>query len=164
MMIFHLLVTESVDSNFGELHGDVDTLCDSLTIFRINFVEKLDHLLLDVSSYTGQGTNKVLNKVSSVSLIEDLSEESPGLLEVSIWMLVRISGSISTDSKNCLFLRRILNRAILGVGLIVSSATLISIDGGGAISLIVGNSCSVGAVDGNLVVVGTESVPVGVRV
>ena len=98
------MVTDLVDSNFGELDGDVDTLCDSLTIFRINLVEKLDHLLLDVSSNTGQGTNEVLNKVSSVSLTHDLSEESPRLLEVGVRVLVGISGSISTDSKNCLLL------------------------------------------------------------
>jgi hypothetical protein len=42
--------------------------------------------------------------VSSVSLTHDLSEESPRLLEVGVRVLVGISGSISTDSKNCLLL------------------------------------------------------------
>jgi hypothetical protein len=53
---------------------------------------------------------------------------------------------------------------MLGVGLIVGGVALVAIYCGGTISLIVGHGASVWAVDGNLVIVGAESVPVGVRV
>lgn len=52
----------------------------------------------------------------------------------------------------------------MGVGLVIGSTSLVSIDGGGAISLIVSDSSSVGAVDGDLIKVSTESVSVGIGV
>ena len=52
----------------------------------------------------------------------------------------------------------------MAVGLVVNSAALVSIDSHGAISLVVGNSSSVRAVDGDLVVVGTESMSMGIGV
>jgi hypothetical protein len=52
----------------------------------------------------------------------------------------------------------------VAVGLVVNGAAMVSIDSARAISLVGGNSGSVRAVDGDLVVVGTQSVSVGVGV
>jgi hypothetical protein len=79
-------------------------------------------------------------------------------------MLMGVSTGISTHSKHWMSLGGVLNWPIVTVGLVVGSTTLVSINSGGAISLIVGNSSSVRAVDGDLVVVGTQSVSVGVGV
>jgi hypothetical protein len=50
------------------------------------------------------------------------------------------------------------------VWLIVRTASLVAIDGGRAISLIISNSSSVGAVNGDLLIVSSESVSVSIRV
>jgi len=146
------------------LSRNTEALCNSLTILRVNFVEKLNHLFLDVSPGTSETTANVLNKVSSVSFIHDFSEESSGLLVIIIRMLVRVSASKTSNGELSLLLAWVLNWAIKSVWLIVRCTSLVAIDGGGAISLIVSNSSSIRAVDRNLFIVGTESVSVGVRV
>lgn len=47
---------------------------------------------------------------------------------------------------------------------VVNSGSLVTVDAHGTVTLVVGDSSSVGAVDGDLVVVSTESVSVGIRV
>ena len=163
-MLRDLVDDKRISSNLGKLSRDAETLSDSLTVFRINLVELLDHLLLNVSSGATKTAANIFNKVSSVSFVHDLSEESSGLLEIVIGMLMRVSASESSHREFNLLLAWILNRAIQRIGLIVGCASLVSIDGGRAIPLIVGNSSSVGAVDGNLIIVGTESVSVSVGV
>ena len=154
----------ALKSDLGELSWDAEALGNSLTILGINFVEKLDHLLLDFSSGTTETAADVLDQVSPVSFIHYLSEQSPGLLEIIIGVLVRVSACETCECKLSLLLARVLNWAIVGVGLVIGSTTLVSIDGGGAISLIVSDSSSVGAVDGDLIEVSTESVSVGIGV
>ena len=102
--------------------------------------------------------------MSSVSLSHDLSEESSGLLEVIIGVLVRVSAGVATDSEGSHLLGGVGNGAVVAVGLVVNGAAMVSIDSARAISLVGGNSSSVGAVDRDLVVVGTESVSVSVGV
>ena len=79
-------------------------------------------------------------------------------------MLVRISASKTSHCKLSLLLGWVFNWTIESVRLVVRSASLVAIDGGGTISLIVSNSSSVGAIDGDLFVVGTESVSVSIGV
>jgi hypothetical protein len=124
----------------------------------------LDHLLLDISSGATERSNDVLNKVSSLLLIHNLSEQGSWLLEIVVWVLVRISACVSGHREGCELLCWVLHRAVVAAGLVVDCTALIAVDSHGAVSLIISNSSSVGAVDGDLVVVGTESVSVGVGV
>ena len=151
-------------SDLGELSWDPEALGNSLTVLGINLVEKLDHLLLDFSSGTTETAADVLDQMSPVSFIHYLPEQSPGLLEIVIGVLMRVSARETCECKLSLLLAWVLNWAVLGVGLVIGTTTLVSIDGGGAISLIVSDSSSVGAVDGDLIEVSTESVSVGVGV
>ena len=159
-----LIYKSTLCSDLGKLDRDAEALGNSLTILRVDLVEELDHLLLDVSPSTAERTADVLNEVSSVSLVHDLSEESSGLLEIIIRVLVRVSASESGHSELTLLLAGVLNGAIMRVRLIVRSTAAVAVDSSGAISLIGGNSSSVRAVNGDLVVVGTESVSVGIGV
>jgi hypothetical protein len=102
--------------------------------------------------------------MSSVSFVHYLSEESSELLEIIIGVLMRVSASEAGERKLSLLLARVLNWAVVRVGLIIGATALVSIDGGGAISLIVSYSSSIGAVDGDLIEVSTESVSVGIGV
>lgn len=154
----------ALKSDLGELSWDAEALGNSLTILGINLVEKLDHLLLDFSSGTTETAADVLDQVSPVSLVHYLSEESSGLLEIIIGVLMRVSASEAGERKLSLLLAWVLNWAVVRVGLIIGTTSLVSIDGGGAISLIVSDSSSVGAVDGDLIEVCTESVSVGIWV
>lgn len=151
-------------SDLGKVSRDTKALGNSLTILGINLIEKLDHLLLDFSSGTTETAADVLDQVSPVSLVHYLSEESSGLLEIIIRVLMRVSASEAGERKLSLLLAWVLNWAVLRVRLIIGTTTLVSIDGGGTISLIVSDSSSVGAVDGDLIEVSTESVSVGIGV
>ena len=151
-------------SDLGKVSRDTKALGNSLTILGINLVEKLDHLLLDFSSGTTETAADVLDQVSPVSLVHYLSEESSGLLEIIIRVLMRVSACEAGERKLSLLLAWVLNWAVLRVGLIIGTTTLVSIYGGGTISLIVSDSSSVRAVDGDLIEVSTESVSVGIGV
>ena len=151
-------------SDLGKVSRDTKALGNSLTILGINLVEKLDHLLLDFSSGTTKTATDVLDQMSPVSLVHYLSEESSGLLKIIIGVLMRVSACKAGERKLSLLLARVLDWAVVRVGLIIGTTALVSINGGGAISLIVSDSSSVGAVDGDLIEVSTESVSVGVGV
>lgn len=49
-------------------------------------------------------------------------------------------------------------------GFVVNSRSLVTVDAHGTVTLVVGDSSSVGAVNGDLIVVSTESVSVGIRI
>ncbi len=93
--------------------------------------------------------------MSSVSLGHDLSEQGARLLVVSVWVLVSIAASVSRDRKSGQLLGGIFSGTVEGVGLIVRTAALVAVDGGRTVSLIVGDAGTVGAVNGDLIVVGS---------
>jgi len=86
------------------------------------------------------------------------------LLIVSVRVLMRISACKASNWELLLLLGWILNWATKSVRLVVRTTSLISIDSCRAISLVVSNSCSVRAIDRNLIVVGAKSVSVCVRI
>lgn len=143
---------------------DAESLGNSLTILRINFVEKLDHFLLNLSSGTTETSANVFNQVCSISFGHDFPEESSRLFEIIVGVLMRISAGEASHRELRLLLGRVLNWSVMRIGLIVRATSLVAVDGGGAISLIVGNSSSVGAVNGNLLIVSAESVSVSIGV
>lgn len=106
----------------------------------------------------------VVNEVSSVCLSHNLSEEGSWLFVVSVRMCVGVSSSSSGKGNWSPLLGGILNRAIQSVWLVVWSASAVSIDSSGTISLIVSHSSSIGAVNGDLIIVSPKSVSVCVRV
>jgi hypothetical protein len=120
--------------------------------------------LFHLIAFTSKHPDDVLNQMSSISLGHHLSEESSRLLKVVVRVLMGVSASVSAHSKRCHLLSGVLDRAVVAVGLVVNGTALISINSARAISLVVGYSSSVRAVDGDLVIVGTESVSVGVGV
>ena len=77
---------------------------------------------------------------------------------------MRVSACEARECKLSLLLAWVLDWAVERVGLVVGTTTLVSIYGSGTISLIVSYSSSVGAVDGDLIEVSTESVSVGIGV
>lgn len=79
-------------------------------------------------------------------------------------MLISILSSKAGDWESNLFLRGILNWSTDGTGLIVMSRSLVAIYSSRTISLIVSDSCSIWAVNGDLIVVGSESVTMSVGV
>jgi len=117
-----------------------------------------------ISSNSRHGACKVAGEVVSVSLREDLSVEDSWLLVVVIGVIVDVSSSHARDGGGRPLLGWVFNWPVQGVGLIVRSSSLVSVYPHGAIALIVSNSGPVGAVNGNLLIVGAESVAVGIRV
>lgn len=75
-----------------------------------------------------------------------------------------VSANMSAHRLGSPFLGRVFNGATMGVRFIVYSAALVTIDDRWAISLVVGHSCFVRAVDGDLIEVRSKSVSVSVRV
>ena len=153
-----------LNSYLSKMSRDTESLGNSLTILRVNFVEMLDHLLLNVSSGATEACANIGYKVSSISFGHDFSEERSWLLEIIVRVLMRVSTSKASHWELRLFLCGILNWAVVRIGLIVWATSLVAVDGGGAISLVVGNSSSIGAIDGNLLIVSSKSVSVSVGV
>ena len=77
---------------------------------------------------------------------------------------MRISACEAGECKLSLLLAWVLDWTVVRVGLVVGTTTLVSIYGSGTISLIVSDSSSVGAVDGDMIEVSTESVSVSIGV
>lgn len=109
-------------------------------------------------------TNDVAEGVGSFLFGHNLSEQGTGLREV----VVGVSGFETADqTSNSLggelgFGSHLVT--VEGGGFVVNFGSLVTVDVHGTITLVVGDSSSVGAVDGDLVVVGTESVSVGIRI
>lgn len=137
---------------------------DSSTILGVNLVEKLDLSLLNVSSNWLHSANDVINKISSLLFVEDLSEQSSRLLEVVVGVAVCESSSCAGHRLRSPFELGVLNGASKRVRLVVRAVSLVTIHSCRAITLIVSNSCSVGAVDRNLVKVSAKSVTMSIRV
>lgn len=100
----------------------------------------------------------------SISFRENLSVERSRLLEVIVRVVVPVSTSSTSGVEGVPFVGRVFNRAIEGVRLIVKETTLIGSNVLRTISLIVLHSGSVWAVNRDLVIVSSKSVPVGIRV
>lgn len=144
--------------------GETESLSDSSSVLRVTLVEDSDLSLLNISVGVLEVSNDVVDEVSSLLVVHDLSEEGSGLSEVA----VGVAGLISLDETSDLLGRGLIllsgGGSTEGVGLVVGSASLISIDDHEAVSDSVGDSCSEGAVDRDLVVVASESVSVGIDV
>lgn len=130
----------------------------------VDLVEMLDHALLDISAALAKRTGDVLNQVLSVSVGEHLSEELTGLLVVVVGVRQGVATDFTGDGEFGLGVALVLNRAVEVVGLVVADGALVSVDGGGTVSDVVGDAGSVGAVDGDLLVVGADTVSVGISV
>jgi len=119
---------------------------------------------LDISVSSLKGCNNVLNQVSSVLITHDLSVKGSWLGEIAVGVLLRISLNQTGNLERSLSVLLILEGSTEAVRFVVGSGSLVSINNHETISDTVGDSSSVGAVDGDLVVVSTESVSVGIRV
>ena len=109
-------------------------------------------------------SDDVVDQVGSVLRAHDLSVQGSGLGEIT----VGVGGSVSLDqaanSEGAQCEALVLDGASEAVGLVVRGGSLVAIHVHGAVSLVVGHSGSEGAVDGDLVIVGSESMSVGVGV
>merc|ERR1719218_469122 len=122
------------------------------------------HVLLDLSALDGsEWTREVGDEVLSVLLTEDSVPENSWLLKVGVWMSVVESTGLTLQGLLAPGISWILLWTSLSVWLMVDGGSLVSVVGV-VVSLIVGNSSSVWAVNWHLVVVGSESVSVGIWV
>jgi hypothetical protein len=148
----------------GFLNGEAKALSNSASVFRITFVENLNLSFLNISSSILEVSSDVFNQMISINILHDLSEQGTRLSKV----IIGVSGSISLDQTIDL---EGSNGKVLffsvrakSVGFVVRSVSLVAIDLHETISLSVDHSASVRAVDGDLLVVDTESVSVGISI
>jgi hypothetical protein len=139
-------------------------LRNTLTILRIHLSEELYLFLLYLASGILQRSGDVGDKVLPVLFLHDLSEQRSGLLEVVIGMDVLVPTGETGDGLLTPSLGGILFHVVNGVRLIVSGSAVVTIDLHEAISLVVSDSGSVRTIYWDLIVVGSESVSVGVWV
>ena len=140
-------------------------MCDPGTVFRITFGEDGDLSKLDRPRGATERADNVVDEVGSLLFVHDFSEEVASLLEVidllddravSAWGACDLWVDVLGPWVDGVWFG--------GVGFIVGVASLVAIDVHGTISLVVAESGSVRAVDRDLVVVGAESVTMGVWV
>ena len=148
------------------LDGEADGLGDAGTVLGVDLVEVGKDALLDVAAALAQATSDVGNDLCSHLVVEDITEEGTRLLVVGVGVLVGETASLANHRFLCPSVDRSLNRSAGdGVGLVVGLGAITAIYGHETITgVVVAHASAVRAVDGDLIVVGAESVPVGVRV
>lgn len=125
----------------------------------VDLVEVRNESFLDVTSALRQGTRDVLDQVSAIGVIHDLSEESSGLLVVIVD--VRVSAGRTRDWMLMPGVLLVLDGARSGAGLVVLSASAAAVDAHLAVtSIVVAKTGTVRAVDRNLVIVGANTMSV----
>lgn len=132
----------------------------------VDLVEVLDDTFLDISAALAEATRDVVHDLLSHGVVIDLAEEGTGLLVVG----VRVRELVATGLANHgLLLLCVLGSldgsAVDRVGLVIRLRSVTSVDGHEAITdVVVLHGCAVWAVDGDLIVVGSESVSMGIGV
>ena len=154
------------NSESGLLNGEADGPGDAGTVLGVDLVEVGKDALLDVATALAQATSDVGDNLCSHRIVEDIAEEGARLLIVSVGVLVGVTASLACHLFLSPGIDRGLNRSARdGVGLVVWLRAVAAIYGHETIAgVVVAHASAVRAVDGDLVVVGAKSVPVGVRV
>ena len=104
------------------------------SVIWMDLVNVLKETFLDVSSGAAESSAQVLDDSLSLSLIVNFLPKSSWLLVISVWMWELVS---TDESRNWIFgpsLGWVFNRAVLGIWLIVWSASVIAVDNSGTIS------------------------------
>ena len=147
---------------------EANGLADGRAVLVADQEEVLEHPGLDLFVDCAEAASDVLDAVLPLSVIEDLVEELARLLVVGVGVLVWVS---SNDGVDMLAmdgpLLAALNWTALGVWLVVDHAAHASSGDHHAVALVVWASEGLQvpwAVDGDVVVVGTESPSVGIGV
>ena len=150
------------------LDWEANGLGNTGTVLGVNLVEVRKDTLLDVTAALAESTGNIFDDLCSHVVIEDLAEELTRLLVVGVGVLVWVS---SNDGVDVLAmdgpLLAALNWTALGVWLVVDHAAHASSGDHHAVALVVWASEGLQvpwAVDGDVVVVGTESPSVGIGV
>lgn len=119
---------------------------------------------LDIAVDSLESSENVIDQMGPVRISHHLPEEHSGLSEIA----VRVSRLISANKSSDLVLAGLGIRSHMewpeGVGFVIRSASLVTINPHGSVSLPIRHFSSVGAVDGYLFIIGSQSVPMSVRV
>ena len=160
----NIIFLKVLNSHLSVSQWDSNSLGESGSVIRMDLVNMLEESLLDVSSGTAERSRQVLNDSLSLSLVKHFLPKSSWLLVVGIWM----SRSVSCyESGNWIFgpsLGWVLNWAVEGVWLVVWRSTIVSVNNSSTVSNVRSDSCSVRAVNWNLLVVLSESMSVSIWV
>jgi len=143
---------------------DSNVLGDLGSQLRVHLIPMLDHLFFDINSARVEVVTDVLDCLLPVVFREDISEEDTWLLVVGVGMSVCVPSSLPGGLELVPLGSWLLHRPTHSVGLVVDLSLPIVGDVHGAVPLVVVHSGLVGAIDGNLIIVGAKSVSVGVGV
>lgn len=152
-------------SQLGSLNGEADGFGDAISVLGVDLEEVRNESLLDVSAAFAEAAGDVSNDTGTLGVVEDLAEELTRLFVVGVGVSVLVTSDDSVVAGSVPGLGRILNGGVRsGVRLVVDFALLISVNAHLAVTDHVRDASAVGAVDRDLLVVGTESVSVSVGI
>lgn len=125
-----------------------------------------DHALLDITAALAESSGDSLDNLCSHLVVEYLAEEFARLLIVGVRVLVRIATGLADHNLLLLGVDFVLDGgAVNRVGLVVGCGTISTVDSHQTVTgVVVAHASAVWAVDGDLVIVGAESVSVGIGV
>ena len=148
------------------LDGESDELGNACTVLWVHLVEVLNHALLNVTTAFAETTSDVSDSLLTHLLVENLAEEGARLLVVIVLVLVSVAAGLTLHVLLGPGIHLVLNRgAGHGVWLIIWLRAVAAIYGHEAVAgVVVTHACAVWAVNGDLIIVGSESVAVGVWV
>jgi hypothetical protein len=165
MVSYDLIWTQADPSESSFLHWEADLGGNAGSVLVVDLVEVSDESLLDVTTALAERAGEVLNQVSAVGVVVDLSEEGARLLVVVVRVLVWVSADSAADWVSMDGVLLVLNWAEVGLWLVIWLAAIVAIDAHGAITDIVSTeACSKWAVNWDLLVVWSETMSVGVWV
>jgi len=147
---------------------EAKNFADSLSEFRIGLMEIFNCSLQNISGHSFHTTSCVLDRMLSIYILHNFSEEISWLCEITIGMvgfMSRHKSSYVIGGVTCRFVvTEGVASVVEGVGLVVYVETSVFVHSHRTVTVYVVDLGSVGAVDGNLVVVDSKTMPVGVRV
>lgn len=152
-------------SKSSSFDGHSHTLSDASTEFRVNLVEMLELSFFCSAVTCTKVASNVIHSALSHSFIEDLVEECARLLVVVVWMNVGVSSNWSicwlcVDGVLFIFF----GSCHLSWLVVWSLSITVRIHHSVALVVCRSESCSIWAVNWDLVVVGSETMSVGVSV
>jgi hypothetical protein len=119
---------------------------------------------LDISATFTKSTGDVVDNALALGVVEDSSEEVASLFVVIVGMVVCVTSDLTVVVSSVPGGGGVFNGTVSGVRLVVDFTSLVAVNAHGTVTDHVSSTSAVGAVDRDLLVVGTKSVSVGVGV
>lgn len=154
----------SICSELGSLDGETDVLGNARSVLSVDLEQVGNETFLDVSAALAESTGNVVDNTLALGVVEDIAEEATGLLVVVVGVVVGVAADLTVVVGSVPGSGGVGDGTVSRVGVVVDLTLLVAVGAHRTVTDHVRYAGTVGAVDGDLLVVGSESMSVGVGV